>query len=542
MSISRPRKLVAALAVFPLLFAGFIGAANAQTAGPGAANTETPTGEWNQHQIDVERKGSITVHKYKNPTKEPGKPTGKEIIFKEGLGEPLDGVKFKITPVKKSNGKKYDFTKDTDILEISKLQASDIVTFSTGEWKEPNRKGGNTKEGVTRSGTHKFDQLPVDVYLVQETESPAGTIQAVPFLAIIPTTDPENLNEWMYDLEVYPKNYTLDVTKSVKDAEKHEGDEITYTVKTDVPVAKEDEDINFYIVKDQLNTNGANTGYNKESVKSVKLIKKDGGQEKKSFTSQNKDYNVQISTGADGVRNHGLTVDFQPKALKEISKLSRNKKEPLQVEVTIALKISKDANKSKGIVNTATLFTKPFNDSNLVKKPSPPVTSYFGKIKLVKHDADKKGLRLQGAAFDIYQCTREDVSNAPKLGKKLFDDQQHRRFVTDQNGEITFPVVHVNNFADNAVVKDSLKSGYCLVETEAPKGYELRQEPVFVNVAKTNASGETIEAKVTVPNVKSFVPKLPLTGGTGIAAIILLAGAIVAIALFWLRKRTSDSQ
>ncbi|MCL2465422.1 MAG: SpaH/EbpB family LPXTG-anchored major pilin, partial [Micrococcales bacterium] len=93
--------------------------------------------------------------------------------------------------------------------------------------------------GVTADGTGLaiFGDLPVGMYLVQETASVTpGTTPSAPFLVTMPLTDPNNLNAWMYQINVYPKNSLIGATKSVLDEHVAEpGQPVTWTIAVDIP-------------------------------------------------------------------------------------------------------------------------------------------------------------------------------------------------------------------------------------------------------------------------------------------------------------------
>ena len=66
--------------------------------------------------------------------------------------------------------------------------------------------------------------------------------------------------------------------------------------------------------------------------------------------------------------------------------------------------------------------------------------------------------------------------------------------------------------------------GYCLLETQAPTGYNLNAEPIHFDIMSTNTTPTTLAmAKLTVNNEKSNLGNnLPLTGGAGVAAVRLI--------------------
>ncbi|WP_353065120.1 hypothetical protein [Arcanobacterium hippocoleae] len=138
MNVSRPRKLLAVVAVVPLIFAGLISTAFGQLG--------TPSPEY---QINTGKQGSITVHKYKNPTGVLAAATGKQLKETSQLGETMNDVTFTITQLKKTQSEDFDFSKSGDIIFASQLKAEQFVDFTTGEWKS-NMEGFKGKKRILK--------------------------------------------------------------------------------------------------------------------------------------------------------------------------------------------------------------------------------------------------------------------------------------------------------------------------------------------------------------------------------------------------------
>ena len=162
--------------------------------------------------IDMNKEGSITIHKYlqKNADVDASGGTGED--NQNGNvptdAEPAEGVGFTVYRV---------------------MDATDLVTYYNGgpenkkvtidSYVENNqlKKGIVPKETYSEQktdgkGLTEFKKLPVGLYVVIETSKPASVTQAVaPFLVSIPMTrrgETNNGGEWLYDVVVYPKNNT----------------------------------------------------------------------------------------------------------------------------------------------------------------------------------------------------------------------------------------------------------------------------------------------------------------------------------------------
>ena len=180
------------------------------------AQTRVPT----LPAIDTDTTGTLTIHKYEyNGNVGPngtGEATDIDGIPTTGndAATPLDGVTFTLYKVM-----------DADQLQAyydnTQANASNRVTIDTyvvnNAIKEPSNysgKKGNLFTAITGetgsesgTGTAKI-KLPVGMYAVVETNVPAGVTERTPaFLVSVPMTDNAGKN-WLYDIEVFPKNKT----------------------------------------------------------------------------------------------------------------------------------------------------------------------------------------------------------------------------------------------------------------------------------------------------------------------------------------------
>lgn len=166
--------------------------------------------------IDTDTTGTLTIHKYEyngnvgpNGTGEATDITGIPTTG-DGAATPLDGVTFTLYKVMNADQLQayYDNTQANE---------SNSVTIGTyvenNAIKEPSNyseENGNLFTAITGSagtGTAKVT-LPVGMYAVVETNVPAGVTERTPaFLVSVPMTDNAGKN-WLYDIEVFPKNKT----------------------------------------------------------------------------------------------------------------------------------------------------------------------------------------------------------------------------------------------------------------------------------------------------------------------------------------------
>lgn len=184
----------------------------------GATPGTTPNPVWTQDT------GSITIHKYEWNDDTRGPATGEAedagSLPSNDKGEtptPLAGATFTVYQVKSAD-------------ELKDYYDGKVVTWPTSwtEYAEKDTATGGYKlksdvtatltkvgsETTDTSGVVKFEELPLGLYLVLETETPDSVRTACePFFVSIPMTKVSGdtkggLTDWLYDVHVFPKNST----------------------------------------------------------------------------------------------------------------------------------------------------------------------------------------------------------------------------------------------------------------------------------------------------------------------------------------------
>lgn len=181
-------------------------------------------------------------------------------------------------------------------------------------------------------------------------------------------------------------------------------------------------------------------------------------------------------------------------------------------------------------------------------------------FKFTKVDAKNTNLPLEGAEFQLYICnnttpghvhaevvTEEVVNSGECFVPLTIEDSsaEHTTVTSDKNGMVDF-----NTLEDGT---------YMLVETKAPKGYQI---PVGQWLLNINSSKSDVKDRITItargsemppafisnivsadvikyklPNIKPFV--LPLNGGKGIMKFMMAGNTLMAcaLALYFLKKK-----
>lgn len=169
--------------------------------------------------IDTHANGTLTIHKYEyNGTAGPngtGEATDSSKVptAEPNAATPLDGVTFTLYKV-------MDADQLQAYYENAQENANNSVTIDTYVANNTIKNPSNYSEakknlytattgetGSAGTGTAKIT-LPVGMYAVVETNVPAGVTERTPaFLVSVPMTDNAGKN-WLYDIEVFPKNKT----------------------------------------------------------------------------------------------------------------------------------------------------------------------------------------------------------------------------------------------------------------------------------------------------------------------------------------------
>lgn len=165
---------------------------------------------------------SITIHKYEYNRSEgdTGTPApGTELEtnkIPEGA-KPLEGVTFKIYKVQDRNtlaeyysGKNLTDEKFEKFTDVNKYyqESNDTFTVKDGNGKVVTG-SAEQKTGKDGKATFSIDSNDLGLYLVVETDAPDKVkTKQIPFLVSVPMKNPKDQVNWLYNINVYPKNAT----------------------------------------------------------------------------------------------------------------------------------------------------------------------------------------------------------------------------------------------------------------------------------------------------------------------------------------------
>lgn len=242
-------------------------------------------------------------------------------------------------------------------------------------------------------------------------------------------------------------------------------------------------------------------------------------------------YETPITTDAksfDGTEGVDFRINFKA--------IDMNKANPSLVGKYIFITYTATVNENavaKIEKNNATLtYSNDPTDSSKHGDQTKEETVYSAKIVINKYDANDTNKKLSGAEFVLY---KEVDATAPATGKTPMYYKYTAATTTEE--------AKVEWVADKAqaTVKETtngvaefigLKDGdYKLLETKAPDGYNLLQNPVPVKIKGTNDDNKTVvEANLThTENVANSTGSLlPSTGGIG-TTIFYAVGAVLVV-------------
>ncbi|MDE1565609.1 SpaH/EbpB family LPXTG-anchored major pilin [Actinotignum sanguinis] len=459
-------------AVLAALITALLGAAGLVLA-PGAH--AVPGAEDALGNPNLNKTGSITVHKYENPAW--GKEANGQLIADvPPTAKSMDGVEFilqKVTGV--------DLTKPEDWKKISQLQYNENTKKVTYNGEDVAVETNETKKTTADGGVAAFTGLKAGVYLVREGSTGTHKVikKAQPFFVSIPfPSKVNNKAEWIYDIHAYPKNTVSDDgTKTLKDeAAKKVGDDVKWEIKYEVPALG-------------VNAQGVQETYTKVGIEDLldphlKYVsaKVTLGTE---VLTENTDYTVTLApeTKADDdvAERQKVTIQLSTARLATVQAGQEFKVE-LTTKITGLPEGGEIPNSFGPLVNDYNPGTETTTSDRPVK---------VGDLLVLKRDKDNQK-PLKDAEFAVYE-TREDATAGQNAVATA---------TSDANGEIRFVGLVLGN-ADQKT--------FYLKETKAPAGYVISTEVKDVNVKK----GKSTAVEYTIDNTKHDGPNLPLTGAAG---------------------------
>ncbi|GAA1861473.1 hypothetical protein GCM10009796_24690 [Microbacterium koreense] len=479
------RRVAAVVGASVLAVAGVVAFAGPASAAP--ANVPTDP-------------GSLTIHKYEQPSPVGGaNDSGEEIPVPAGW-VPLGGVNFSYQPI------------DVD---LTTTEGWDAVEGYVSDPGSAPLTGSPVTVTTAADGSASVSSLAVGAYLVTELVSPGATAggepvtitqMAAPFVVTIPI--PTGEGTWNSDVHVYPKNSITTVSKVPgAPAGAGLGETVPWTITIDIPQLADGQSYSDFRVTDTLDAKLAFA-----STTSVTI----GGADVTPTETVN-----------------GQTVQWVFDAVA----INTGQGQVLEIvfDTTVVA--------TGAIENTADVW---INDPGMTGTPitTPVATTYWGAVSILKHAAGEVANTLEGAQFAVYATEAEAAAGAEAGRIAVTRDAAgavipaQTVFTTGADGTVLIPGL----FAGNSTDADPIERTYYLREIAAPAGYELTETPIPVTVT---AAGVATPVVMAIPNPQLPAFPLPMTGGdgalmfavAGVAILLTALGAAIIIA----RRRNAQA-
>lgn len=448
---------------------------------------------------------------------------------------PLEGVKFKISKIA------GDITTPEGMKQLTDAaKAYDPTDESTTPALAEGSDAYSAEVTTNAQGIAAFADVPVGAYLVEETDISGAVLEdgetlvkAKKFIAFVPVTNAAG-DGWNYNVHAYPKNSVVTNEKIADNSElPNAGDELPYWMTLGLPQPDPEGKIAKYEVTDPLPAQVAyksvEVGYSDQTAADLVA----GGTVPNAFTVEN-DYTVNVTQDAEG--NDVVKVVFTDAGLQKLTD-AKNANENNQVVVKLVTTVKSDFQDGDGVNKAEVVFNNGSGNGD-VENETNEDGPIFGKLKVLKKGEDEEANGLDGADFQIYRCTGADnLVDGPLTieGTDTFTSAT----VEGQAGVFVFEALNVPE-------ADADWSGYCLVETKAPAGYELLPAPIYVAFTEADlpAAPEARIKDIEIDNVKKTTGEggfLPSTGGVGVGILIALGLAIVGLGGFAARRQSKKA-
>lgn len=548
----KARMFAAVATAAALAFTTFgVATANAKVEDSG----EGPAVTLKNGEIAANEATKVTIYKYDGTD---------ETVKNDGLAKTIDTTKhhlvrnvtFNLIPVQVESTnsdidlsttagweaiQKLDLTKDN----ASKLVEGKLTGFKLNDAAKSSQKTGD-------NGQAEFTNPAKKLYLVTETiaqgdtpevklnstddgynaENPwkAVTInkKTAPFFLTVPLSTSDTTtgkNGWLYDIKIYPKNeVTKDtIQKHLESVSSNEmGDDgVDLTWSVSLPLGQPSSGDAYKKVELVDNLNEALT------YKSVSDFKISGGN---NGTSPNRT-DSPLDAGDFTVTEDGqkvtiaLTAAGLAKANQHVTGILTGK------IVTTQTKVQTVPNDISGTIdNNPTVSTDGVNNGG--------GASNWATVKVQKVKAGDKKTFLPGAKFKFVEYTLKE-SQTLTAGDYSQKQVEEAATIKDiPNATYTSDAEDGTFTAELFVGKDAVKSrNVCLVETDAPKGYDLPTNNYKCFTLNADATEDLDTTDYTIENSQSskltqVLENLPETGAAGLV-LMTLAGALLIGAGFF---------
>lgn len=434
--------------------------------------------------IDPDTTGTLTLHKYEQPSPVGAPADGTEQTI-TGL-TPIAGVEFTLTPVTGVNlTTNAGWTSAAGYNTALRAAQATDPGVDPATILAPGAALGTPLDfaPTDATGETSLSGIALGLYLVQEVASPSNVIApALPFLITVPLPNSGGTG-FNYDIHVYPKNSVADEpvkTLSTTDAYGI-GDTVTWTITSVIPNFADRDELTSYVITDDLDPRLTYVPSAVVTVNGVALTAPD----------------VTVST------TDPVTVTFNGTGLDALYAAPGE---------DVVIEIDTEVNAPGAIVNTASVAV------NGTTFPSNDVTTEWVPVQLTKVETGSPTTVLAGAVFSVFLA---ETGGAP--------------LSIDVAG---VPTTQFTTAADGTLLIPGLKAGveYWVEEITAPVGYFAIEDRIQLGTGPlaavaTGVAGELETFALTIENPKIPAWAMPLTGGNGAMMFGIGGGALVLLAV-----------
>ncbi|AHU90586.1 hypothetical protein CQ11_08240 [Trueperella pyogenes] len=594
------KAVVAALAAGALMLAG--GAAHATTAPDSIVDDSKAPGAIHLVKYD-DGSGAGTAATGTKLDKDPAGAKaidGIEFKLTKITEFTKDGHKVKINI--KDNGQIADLGKLDAAKILAPTTAAEYTLDTSGAKTAKTANGGKIEFAELDLGVYLLQETNSTAKDGKTYKAAAPSLIFLP--TTDPTTQNKwitDLTTGKYAVWVYPKNSLEENIKTADDTNKQVGDQVTYTISASVPAVQKlvkpidgrNWNLNDFAIWDNLDEKLAFPKVEGVNTLKVEVDESTG----KKLLTPDVDYKVTIYTDGGKETGQKVVAALTATGLEKVA-VAKNGLSTAKVHMTFTPTV-----KASGIApNQAVIFKNTGDGAGSIKPETPGenppegqgsktnvVVSAWGKIAINKKD--DKGAALKGAEFQVFGVTGGlfDPTDNEGQGKnanvkihweKPIAVNGKSTFATEgEQGTVTIDGLHANNLVNSgANVNEPQYSSYVLVETKAPEKYELNKAPIPFKIEaakvetitkteswKSDAQGNVVpgsaDFKVTVEEKETDVsnaavqtlhrtvdvvnipakPKLPMTGGAGVALFGILGLAIIGGGVYAAKRNTKKA-
>ncbi|HEP1427220.1 TPA: SpaH/EbpB family LPXTG-anchored major pilin [Streptococcus pyogenes] len=476
----------------------------------------------------------------------------------------LPGVTFKYYRVR-------EYTTSDDILKNIKTVADadnrdDLLDVANAQTTQPTDQGGKATVNLPSNEKVKYLFVESGNNSKQEGENKVVGYTAVPFILHLPVSNSDGKG-YYNEVNVYPKNTTVnepkvdkDVTKLGKDDDSYQiGEQITWFLKSTVPTNIDK--LTTFGFKDTLSEGLSFAGDASATVTKVKFGDSELSPQDYSvnFEGTNK---LTVSLTTQGIQTvKGLITG--KKLIADADQLytaTDNTDAGAFLSVEVHAKLNEKAVMGKRIENKVELDYGHESDIYKSEVPTHEVPEvHTGGVRFEKVDATVQTEKLPGAEFGLYtdQTAAKPVEWTDELIKANQTAIDQHKFKEDvptvgqpivlkSGADGTFEIKglkygETNKNRELNVIGNAEQTGqttYYLKELVAPKGYVVSQKTVEFNVTYNSYYNNPTQVDVgtksgdATPNKveNNKRPEIPNTGGIGTAIFVVVGLVLMLVA------------